>query len=152
MVIGNYTIFESVRKSRDGGGGLALGCDKLLHPVWLRDGEENVEALSVEISVREMKIRCCVAYGPQENDLVDRKNAFWSYLDEEVTQAKRSGSGLVLHFDGNLWAGPNIIPGDPTQQNRNGKMLEEFLSRNPQLTAVNALPLCQGLITRRSLR
>ena len=37
---GNYTIFESVQKSRDGGVGLALGCDKLLHPVWLRDGEE----------------------------------------------------------------------------------------------------------------
>ena len=74
------------------------------------------------------------------------------YLDEEVTRASTSGSGLVLHFDGNLWAGPNIIPGDPTQQNRNGKMLEEFLSRNPQLTVVNALPLCQGLITRRSLR
>ena len=97
-------------------------------------------------------MRCCVAYGPQENDLVDRKNAFWSYLDEEVTQAKRSGSGLVLHFDGNLWAGPNIIPGDPRKQNRNGKLLEEFLSRNLQLTVVNALPLCQGLITRRSLR
>ena len=58
----------------------------------------------------------------------------------------------MLHFDGTLWAGPNIIPGDPTQQNRNGKMLEEFLSRNPQLTVVNALPLCQGLITRRRLR
>ena len=149
---GNYIIFESVRKSRDGGGGLALGCDKDLHPVWLREGEENVEALSVEISVREMKIRCCVAYGPQETDLIDRKNAFWSYMDEEVTQASRSGSGLVLHFDGNLWAGPNVIPGDPRQQNRNGKLFEEFLSRNPQLTVVNSLSLCQGLITRSRLR
>lgn len=29
----NYTIFELVRKSK-AGGGLALGCDKSLHPVW----------------------------------------------------------------------------------------------------------------------
>ena len=35
--------------------------------------DENVEALSVEISEREMKIRCCVAYGPQETDLIDRR-------------------------------------------------------------------------------
>ena len=130
---------------------MALGCDKDLHPVWLREEEENVDALSVEISVREMKIRCCVAYGPQETDLIDRKNAFWSYMDEEVTQASRSGSGLVLHFDGNLWAGPNVIPGDPRQQNRNGKLFEEFLSRNPQLTVVNSLSLCQGFITRSRL-
>ena len=41
---GNYTIFESVRKSRDWGGWL-IG--------WLREGEENVEALSVETSFRE---------------------------------------------------------------------------------------------------
>ena len=66
----NYAIFEQVRKSRDGGGGLAIGCDKQLHPVWLREGEDDVEALSVEISAKEMKIRCCVAYGCQENELL----------------------------------------------------------------------------------
>ena len=51
-----------------------------------------------------------------------------------------------------MWAGQNIIPGDPRQQNRNGKLFEEFLSRNPQLTVVNSLSLCQGLITRSRLR
>ena len=148
----NYVIFESVRKSKDGGGGLAVGCDKSLHPVFLREGDGNVEALSVSISVREMKIRCCVAYGPQETDLIDRKNAFWAYLDEEVSCANTARSGLVMHFDGNLWAGPRIIPGDPRDQNRNGKLFEEFLCRNPQLTVVNSLSLCKGLITRSRLR
>ena len=79
----NYVIFESVRKSKDGGGGLAVGCDKSLHPVFLREGDGNVEALSVSISVREMKIRCCVAYGPQETDLIDKKDYEMYYRGEE---------------------------------------------------------------------
>ena len=148
----NYTVFERVRKSKDGGGGVALGCDKQLHPVWVREGEEDVEALSVEISVKDMKIRCCVAYGFQENEIMEKKILFWDYLDEEVIRASRDGAGFVLHFDGNLWAGENIIPGDPRQQNRNGKLFEEFLGRNPHLSVVNSLPLCKGLITRRRLR
>ena len=51
-----------------------------------------------------------------------------------------------------MWASADIIPGDPRKQNRNGKLFEEFLSRNPQLSVVNGLPLCQGLITRSRLR
>ena len=93
-----------------------------------------------------------MGYGPQENDLIDRKNAFWNYLEEEVLQARSSGSGLILQFDGNLWAGPNIVPGDPRPQNRNGKCFEEFLERNPHLSVVNKLSLCEGLITRRRMR
>ena len=131
---------------------MALGCEKNLHPVWVREGDDNVEALSVVISVKEMKIRCCVAYGPQETDLVERKNAFWEYLHEEVLQAKYSGTGLIFHFDGNLWAGSAIIPGDPRPQNKNGQIFEQFLKQNPSLTVVNTLPLCEGLITRRRFR
>ena len=62
----NYEIFELVRESRDGGGGLALGCLKELRPAWVREGDDQVEALSVDIYVKSMKIRCCVAYGCQE--------------------------------------------------------------------------------------
>ena len=53
----DYVVFEKVRKNRDGGGGLALGCIKELKPIWVREGEEQVEALSVEIFVKTMKIR-----------------------------------------------------------------------------------------------
>ena len=95
-----------------------------------------------------MKIRCCIAYGCQENEVIVRKEAFWKYLDEDVAQANISGSGFILHFDGNLWAGKNIIPGDPRPQNRNGRLFEEFLERNPHLTVVNSLSECEGLITR----
>ena len=110
LKIENYIIFELVRKSRDGGGGLALGCIKELNPVWVGDGGNDVEALSVVISVREMKIRCCVAFGCQESSKIENKIKLWEYLNEEVQKSKSLGSGLIVHFDGNLWAGPKIIP------------------------------------------
>ena len=114
--------------------------------MWLREGDDSVEALSVEICVKSMKIRCCIAYGCQENDNIDRKESFWKYLDEDVSHAKSSGSGFILHFDGNLWAGKNIIPGDPRPQNRNGRLFEEFLERNPHLTVVNSFWCCWTLL------
>ena len=106
----NFVIFELVRQNREGGG-LALGCAQELQPVWLREGDDEVEALSVEIILQKMKIRCVVAYGCQENDNIVRKEAFWNYLDEDVFQADISGSGFILQFDGNFWAGKEIIPG-----------------------------------------
>ena len=84
--IENYLIFEKVRQKRSGRG-IALGCIKDLNPIWVREGEGDLEALSVEISVRNMKIRCCVAYGYQENENIEKKNSFWKYLDEEVINA-----------------------------------------------------------------
>ena len=150
LKVENYVIFELVRKTMNGGG-LALGCDKDLQPAWLREGGEQVEALSVQIFVKDMKIRCCIAYGCQENELIERKEAFWSYLDEDVLEADNSESGFILQMDGNLWAGNHVIPGDPRPQNRNGKMFQEFLERHPHLTVVNTLPQCEGLITRSRL-
>ena len=88
-----YIIFEGVRETKEGGG-LAIGCLKELKPVFVRKGENDVESLSVEISVQKMKIRCVVAYGPQENDLMIKKENFWNYLDEEVSNAWKDGSGL----------------------------------------------------------
>ena len=150
LKLDNYIVYESVRQNRDGGGGLALGVIKELHPAWVRDGGD-VEALSVNISLKNLQIRCCVAYGCQESDATEKKEAFWKYLDEEVLLADQAGTGFVLHFDGNLWAGEDLVPGEPRPQNRNGKLLQEFLKINPHLTIVNSLPLCKGLITRSRL-
>ena len=148
----NYIVYEKVRKNRDGGGGLALGCLKELHPAWVREGNEEIETLSVNIFVKNMKIRCCVAYGYQESESNDKKEEFWRYLDEEVEEAAKDGAGLIIQFDGNLWAGKQIIPNDPRPQNRNGKLFENFLNRNSNLSVVNALDLCEGLITRRRIK
>ena len=147
----NFIVFELIRQDRDGGG-LALGCAKELQPVWVRQGTNRVEALTIEICVQNMNIRCCVGYGPQENDRMESKEEFWKYLDEDVYQAQMSGSGYILHFDGNLWAGDSIVPGDPRPQNKNGQLFQSFLERNPQLTVVNALPKCEGLVTRKRIK
>ena len=94
LKLDNYLIFESNRKSRDGGGGLAIGCIKELKPAWVREGDDEVEALSIDIFVQSMKIRYVAAYGCQESDSLDRKLAFWNYLEEEVNQAKDTGGVL----------------------------------------------------------
>ena len=151
LKLDNYSVFELIRKNREGGG-LAIGCANSLKPAWVREGDDDVEALSVDIFVEGMQIRCCVAYGCQEGDQVERKSKFWKYLNEEVEFANYSNSGLVIQFDGNLWAGDSIIPGDPRPQNRNGKLFENFLKNNPHLTVVNSLPLCEGLITRSRIK
>ena len=58
----NYIIFEKVRKNRDGGGGLAIGCLKDLHPVWIREGIDPVETLSINIFIqnKKNKMLCCL--------------------------------------------------------------------------------------------
>ena len=148
----NYKIFEllrplKVKNKTQVGGGLALGCINTLKPVWVREGGEDVESLSINIHIQNMKIRCCVAYGPQEYDNIIKKESFWNYMNQEVHFAKLDGAGFILQFDGNLWAGKKIIPNDPNRQNRNGKFFEQFLKQN-NLSVVNSLNLCEGLITR----
>ena len=54
------------------------------------------EALSVEMTFQNFIIRCVNAYGPQENDPVERKINFWSQLDSEVASAANYGSGLII--------------------------------------------------------
>ena len=51
-------------------------------------------------------------------------------------------------MDGNLHAGPDLIEKDHNKQNQNGKIFMDFLRRNPQLTVINTLDICEGLITR----
>ena len=87
-------------------------------------------------------------YGPQEYDSKERKDVFWEYLNEQVQNAATEGTGLIIQMDGNLWAGGNIVMGDLKVQNQNGKMFEQFLTKNPTISVVNALPLCQGKFTR----
>ena len=145
-------IFEKLRNSNQNGGGLALGCISELKPVWVRESQEPIEALSIDIFVKNLKIRCCVSYRCQENENISKKEQFWEYLDNEVMEAKKAGSGLIIQMDGNLWAGKEIIKIDPRPQNRNGRLFEQFLKRNPNLTVINSLNLCEGLITRSRFR
>ena len=47
-------------------------------------------------SVKTMTIRCCVAYGCQENSLVEKKNKFWGFIEEEVTMYSL-GEGVWIY-------------------------------------------------------
>lgn len=51
----NFDVFELVRESQNGGGGLAIGCVKDLQAAWVRAGDDEVEALSVDIFVIERR-------------------------------------------------------------------------------------------------
>ena len=44
-----------------------------LNPVWVGDGDDEVEFLSIVISIQDINIRCVIAYGPQESDSTERK-------------------------------------------------------------------------------
>ena len=150
--ISSYTWYELHRtrtaEKGKGGGGIALGVMNCLQPSWISEGNDNIEALTVEIWVEGFPVRLVYAYGPQEYDQKERKELFWQYIQKEVTNSKKNGAGLIIQFDGNLWAGKTIIPGDPNIQNGNGKIFENFLQRNLHLSVINALPICQGKITR----
>ena len=114
--------FVKIRKKKENGGGIAIGCKEELKPLLVREGSDEVETLSIEIFVQKLKIRFCTGYGFQENELVEKKNSFWEYFDNEVLEAEKSGSGLIIQMDGNFWAGKSIIPNDPRPQNNNGKL------------------------------
>ena len=120
-----------------------------LKPSWISEGDDDCEALTVEIWVEGFPIRLLCGYGPQNYDQQQRKDKFWDYLDREVKNATNNGSAFILQMDGNLWAGKNIIKNDPKPQNLNGKYFAKFLDKNTHLSVVNALPICTGLITRR---
>ena len=73
--IPNYKVFELLRDYTSGGG-IAIGalCD--LNPIWVKDGGQQAEALSIQITVKNMNIRCIVAYGCQENEHMIKNNHF----------------------------------------------------------------------------
>ena len=94
---------------------------KVLTPEFISDGGEGVEAVTIEIHVKNMAISVTSAYGPQESAPVETKTAFWKHLSEEAQGCSAQGKGFILQGDLNAWLGPKLIPGDNHGQNQNGK-------------------------------
>ena len=111
-------------------------------------GDDEVEALAVEIWVDDLPIRIVTTYGPQVGDSVERKLKFWNFIEREANNASESGSGFILQMDSNANLGKEVIKEHPNDQNYNRKLFCNFLERMSHLTIVNALPVCEGLITR----
>ena len=141
--------FFYLNRQNSQGGGLALGILKDIESTLIRDGDDDIEVLSVQTVLGEIPVRIIVGYGPQENAHIDKKNKFWSFIENEVTEAELEDHGIIFQMDGNLHAGPQLVKSDPNSQNRNGKLFMDFLERNSSLIVVNSLDKCKGVITRK---
>lgn len=144
----NYVMFELTRKHSNGGG-LATLVKPELDPVFIAEGDDQVEILVVQIKIKELHIRVINAYGPQECDSLERKSLFWARLHNEVIEADEANCAVFLQMDGNLHCGEEIIKGDPNPVNANGKLFHTFLDNNPSLSLLNSMDSCNGTITRR---
>ena len=75
-----YTWYELHRteNSQKGekGGGIAVGVLNALEPSWISEGDDNTEAITVEIWLEGFPVRLLCAYGPQEYDSRERKEDF----------------------------------------------------------------------------
>ena len=128
-----------------------MGIDKNLESTLVNEGDDDVEALVVKIVLGTLTVTVIVAYGPQENALKEKKDKFWEFMENEANKAELEDCGLIIHMDGNLHGGPDLIKNDPNKQNQNGKMFQQFLERNSSLFVANNLDICQGLITRQRI-
>ena len=52
---------------------MALSAHKDLQPTFISDGGEGVEAITVDIHLKEISISVISAYGPQESDALEKK-------------------------------------------------------------------------------
>ena len=71
----NFQIYEKIR-SEKGGGGLVIGMLNCLNPTWIRDGGDEVEAMTIKFSLEKIDIRVVNAYGPQEYDDSQKRQVF----------------------------------------------------------------------------
>ena len=112
MNLDGYYTYEHLRSEEKKGGGVALSALKELQSALISDGGDGVEALTVDIHVKNMTISVVSAYSPQESANVETKNAFWQYLHVEAEKAKSYGKGFILQGDLNAWLGNVMLPGD----------------------------------------
>ena len=118
-----YYTYEHTRKNGDGGG-VALSAIKELNPVYVCDGGEHTEAVTIDIHLKTMAISVTSAYGPQNNAPDAKKALFWKYLSEQAHRASTCGKGFILQGDLNAWLGSDLLLGDQKPQNQNGRLFQ----------------------------
>ena len=60
-----------------------MGVHKDRQPVWVAQGDDDLECLAVEVWIEEFLIRVVVAYGPQLGDDADKKHNFWGFIEQQ---------------------------------------------------------------------
>ena len=90
-----YTWYELHRSKEaekgEQGGGLAIGVLNILDPSWISEGDNEAEALNVEIWIEGVPVRLVCGYGLQEYDRKERKESFWDYLKIKLKELNRTG-------------------------------------------------------------
>ena len=143
----DFQIFY-LNRQKSQGGGLALGVEKNIESTLIRDGDDEIEVISVQVVLGGIPVRLITGYGPQENDIIEKKKNFWKFIENEIYEAELNNHGIILQMDGNLHAG-DLVQNDPNPQNKNGKMFMDFLDRNKSMVVTNCLDTCEGVITRK---
>ena len=92
-------------------------------------------------------IRIINAYGPQEDDGNPKVYKFWQDIEQEILTAKDENCLVVIQLDANAKIGKENLKDDPNNVTKNGKILLDVVERQ-NLTIVNTLDLCKGVITR----
>ena len=93
----DFQVFYLNRQNSQGGG-LALGVTKELESTLIKEGDDNTEAIVVQVSVGQLQIRILLAYGVQENAQKERKENFWNFIEEQVNLAELYGQGFILQM------------------------------------------------------
>ena len=82
----DFVIYDKVRVEKEGGS-IAIAAKKDLNPVLFAEGEEDVEAITIDIHPSKIIVSCTSAYGPQQRDTASKKAKCWSYLDHIADSA-----------------------------------------------------------------
>ena len=69
-----YQIFEQIRKDKSGGG-LLTAIDENLDPALITENDQ-VELLTIQLTIGNLKVKSINAYGPQEVDDTETKLDF----------------------------------------------------------------------------
>ena len=81
----NYQVFQKNRNSS--GGGLMTAVDPSLNPMLIAAKNEEAEVLTVQLELKDKKVRIINGYGPQEDDSQQNRLNFWLGLEEEIISA-----------------------------------------------------------------
>ena len=69
----------------------------------MKEGDDESEALTIQVDVSNLQVRLVVGYGACDSDRqakkleitqIERKNKLWEYLDSEVIEAENKSQGL----------------------------------------------------------
>ena len=143
-----YQIFEKLRNGGNGGG-ILTAADENMNPVLISTGkEDDSELLTIQVEVGSHNIRIINGYGPQEDECSkDDIYKFWQEIEGETLNAKDNNCLVIVQMDANAKIGKENLKDDPNTETPNGRILLDMCERQ-NLTILNTLDLCRGVITR----